>query len=95
MKMEMDLYKKYSNCRKCGHPFAFHCLYVNLSQGDSILDVIAVIDFVPCGSFSNSDPTNNFGSISCGCDEFVPSDNLDYLEWKYEIKNKKKRKTNV
>jgi hypothetical protein len=28
----------------------------------------------------------------CKCEEFIPLDNVDYLEWEYDQKSKKKRK---
>lgn len=67
-------------CRLCKHEYGCHCLYARLEQGSVIQSIIKPLEIVPCNGFDIKT------GYSCGCLEFQPIDNLEYLEWKEKQK---------
>ena len=67
-------------CRRCKHSYCYHVLAVNLVQGGMIQPFIKPIDVVPCNGL------DFVTGQTCGCLEFEPIDNLEYLEWKAKQK---------
>lgn len=76
----LDLHKQNTFCRKCGHMFSYHCIYTQVYQGPMVLDIIQPLEMVPCGNYT--DKIN----ITCGCEEYEPADNLEWLELKAKQK---------
>jgi hypothetical protein len=67
-------------CRACNHTFAHHCIYLRLEQGGIVQPFIQPIEEVPCGAYKD----HHVGVGKCGCLDFTPMDNLEYLELKAE-----------
>ena len=79
-------YHKYNDmCRKCGHYFEAHCIYMLVQQGGVSQNFFHPLDIVPCNA--SLDPS--FGVKPCGCLDFEPQDNLEYLELLAEKQEKK------
>ncbi len=79
----LKLHKADSNCRVCKHSFSHHCLYVHVEQGGMRQHFIQPLEMVPCDSY------NQFGGNldmtgKCGCLDWQPMDNLEFLELKAE-----------
>lgn len=78
----MRFQKEHTLCRKCKHAFNYHALYVQVMHGGMHQPFVKPLEIVPC---SGSD----YGTgITCGCLEFEPIENLEYLEWKAELHEK-------
>jgi hypothetical protein len=70
-------HKRFSLCRNCEHEFGCHCIYSDLKQGNLVLAMILPLEFVPCNDYG-------MNGKSCNCNEWVPKDNLEWLELKAE-----------
>lgn len=76
----MKLRKADTFCRKCKHPYKNHCIFIFVQQGDVMCGLIKPLEVVPCNS------THYATGELCGCAEYEPLDNLEYLEWRAENK---------
>jgi len=59
-----------------------------VSQGGMQQDFVHPLDMVPCDSFASSSLSGTFTG-RCGCLEFEPMDNLEYLELKAKQSDEK------
>jgi hypothetical protein len=82
-KMTLRLHKADSVCRLCRHLFSHHCLYVELRQGYAIQSLVQPIDMVPCNAYARVNGGMDM-TERCGCLDWQPMDNLEYLELKAE-----------
>ena len=85
----MSIKLKESLCRACNHGLYKHCLYTQIFKGD-VMDttLINVLKMVKCSSSDYVNPTSSIAVSfnGCPCLEYVPADNLEYLERQYEKK---------
>ena len=79
----LKLHKADSNCRICKHQFNHHCLYIKVEQGGMQQPFIQPLEMVPCDAYLH------YGDVSalnvtgkCGCLDWQPMDNLEFLELK-------------
>jgi hypothetical protein len=81
----MKIRKGDVTCRRCKHGYHHHCVYLQVMQGGMVQQAIKPLEVVPCNGldFMNGHP--------CGCIEFEPIDNLEYLEWKASQKDSQER----
>ena len=77
----LKLHKAESTCRTCHHSYKHHCVYVKVEQGDMIQPFVLPIDMVPCDSYTSFGGGLNM-TAKCGCLDWQPMDNLEYLEGK-------------
>lgn len=77
----LKLHKADSNCRACKHAFNHHCLYLRVEQGGMQQQVIQPIEMVPCDSYGYTQ-TGLDMTGKCGCLDWQPQDNLEFLELK-------------
>ena len=80
-------HKTQSQCRRCKHQFSHHCLYTQVFQGEMVQPFIVPIDIVPCDSYHDV-TSSPFTPGKCGCVNWEPQDNLEFLELKADEKNK-------
>ena len=83
-----NFHKREEKCRVCHHLIEYHALFHRFNHGHYAIDsVINVLEFVPCNDsvYDNSYPPV---SKDCSCPKFMPEDNLEYLEMKYEENSK-------
>lgn len=77
----MNVFKKTSQCRACGHERKTHYIYVPVNDGVlEFTDLMYPIEKIPC----NMHTIGIGNSIICGCPEWSPLDNLEYLELKHK-----------
>lgn len=71
---KLKLRKNDTLCRICHHWYSHHCLYANVEQSNRSF---VYIDIVPCnGTYMNT-------GLTCGCLDYQPLDNLEYIEDKF------------
>jgi hypothetical protein len=78
---------RYSICRNCNHNRDSHSIYIQLLEGLNQSKYIQILEEIPCNIIMDYAPSPN---KYCNCKNFEPTDNLEYLEMKYEEKNKEK-----
>ncbi len=79
----LKLHKSETYCRVCKHQFNHHCLYVKVEQGGMQQQFIQPLEMVPCDSYMHFGEISSFNaSARCGCIDWQPTDNLEYLELK-------------
>lgn len=83
-----SIVKKSSLCRTCGHQRKDHFIWIALHDGaNEYADLMFPVETVPC----------NISQIGlphvCGCKEWSPLDNLEYLSLKY-MKNEESHHEN-
>jgi len=84
----LKYHKADDSCRLCKHTFVHHYLYTVVQQGGMQQEFVLPLDMVPCDSFASSSLSGTFTG-RCGCIEFEPSDNLEYLELKADQSDEK------
>lgn len=84
--MNKKYHKQNDSCRKCGHFFEAHCIYIRVEQGGLSQPFIYPLDVVPCNS--GTDPVYS-NAKPCGCLNWEPQDNLEYLELLAEKQDQK------
>lgn len=77
----LKLHKGDSNCRICKHQFNHHCLYIKVEQGGMQQSFLQPLEMVPCDSYMHEGSSFNM-TAKCGCIDWQPMDNLEYLELK-------------
>jgi hypothetical protein len=82
----LDYRKGDVSCRKCGHMLCHHALYVQIHQGGMVQSFIKIVDMVPCDSYDHTQT----GMRKCGCVDYQPMDNLEYLEHKAQEAEQKR-----
>lgn len=85
----MKLHKGDSHCRICHHTFKHHCIYIKVEQGDMQLPVVQPLEIVPCDAYAHSGGTSFDMTGKCGCLDWQPQDNLEFLELKSKQSDEK------
>jgi hypothetical protein len=78
----LDYPKSDAMCRKCGHMVSHHAIYLRIEQGGITQSFIKILEMVPCDSYMQGQ--FSVSSTKCGCLDYQPMDNLEYLELKAE-----------
>lgn len=81
----LKLHKADSACRVCKHQFSHHCLYIKVEQGGMQQPFVQPLEMVPCDSYLHmSGGLSTIASVNgkCGCLDWQPMDNLEFLELK-------------
>jgi len=86
--MNKKYHEEHDTCRRCGHWYGCHCIYTRVEQGGMMQSFIHVLDVVPCSAASDITTSN---SKACGCVNWEPQDNLEYLELKVAEKEQNDR----
>lgn len=80
----MTLFK--SACRGCTHVHSGsdRCYNMNYEVGSISLSPQNYNDFGTMWSAGSNKPFNFSMSVNCRCQYYVPTDNLEFLEWGHE-----------
>ena len=85
----LPLHKAESNCRVCKHPFNHHCIYIKLEQGGLQQQFVLPVEMVPCDSYLAFGHGSLDVTGKCGCLDWQPMDNLEFLELKAKQQDEK------
>ncbi len=80
----LKFHKADSYCRVCKHQFNHHCLYIKVEQGGMQQPFVQPLEMVPCNSYLAFGGGGMDMTGRCGCLDWQPTDNLEFLELKAE-----------
>ena len=80
----LKLHRADSVCRSCKHQYNHHCLYLKVEQGGMQQPFVQPLEMVPCDSYLHYGSGSIDLTGKCGCLDWQPMDNLEFLELKAE-----------